>query len=1123
MESVNISGLTISGNVNLSATTGGTTETIKIGKLEPAIYQGGDPNLQDVTKNYTPTESAQSEAITASQDYDGLGTVTVNVGAISSSYVGSGITRRSSTDLSASGATVTAPAGYYSSNATKSVQAGSATTPATTITANPSISVGSDGKITATVNKSQNVTPTVSAGYVSSGTAGAIGVTGSATSQLSTQAGKTVTPTESEQTAVASGKYTTGAVKVGAISSTYVGSGITQRSSSDLSASGDTVSVPSGYYSSNASKSVATGTAGTPTATKVVDTSEAAALITPSVTNTTGYITGGTKTGTAFYVTAGELVAGNSATADEAGSWSVDDLETLVIPAGTAGTPSASKSISNHAATVTPSVTNSAGWINSGTKTGTAVNVSASELVSGTLNVSSNGQKDVTNYQYANVQVPSSDTTLVVTLDWDDDYFGQGSGAWVPDCTYSDITAAYQAGKAIVVKTAGDDALADGWYYTGEGFSYGASVWDDDGLHTTYSLLNNNGIAVEESYITVIPEIGDFTTYIDTPSFVTENNQRKWKIRPGVSVVDAGYLGEGWYGNYSTYNAVPANTTITPTESAQTIGGANYMMEGAVTVNAISSSYVGSGITRRSSSDLTESSGTITAPAGYYSSDASKAVSAMTLPTATSSSSSGTRKLTVDASTSGTRYINIPTGYNSAAAYYQINAVATGSAGTPTASKGTVSNHSISVTPSVTNTTGYITGGTKTGTAVTVQASELVSGNLAITQNGNNIDCSTYSTVSVNVSGGGGGGLSVSTATATPSSAGASISFTGLTAEPTSFYVISNANLATGASPYKTAAVVFDGTNLHGQIVTNTSNANASYDTNFSKSYSNGTLTITGTGAYFQANQYTLVYTSGGSSANIGAADVQVGSGATSITFTDLPEEPTCWSCIFKSNFGTSSGYQRVIAVVNDGSSTYGLEMDSEAKAASHWTANYSNGSLTISSNGTNQGGYWHQPGYYQLTYAVGGTIEITTEPLSVTENGTYTAPSGKAYTPVTVNVSGGSGWAIDSKTISNSSNTATSISFTNMKGQPRAFFLRCTTQMQSSSTTYYYVSNMRYNGTNTEGNAFRMGSTRQVTVVTSGYSFSYSGTTLTLSSSGSRTTAPGSFYNGNFELTYIY
>lgn len=43
----------------------------------------------------------------------------------------------------------------------------------------------------------------------------------STTLQLTTQAAKTVTPSTSAQTAVAAGKYTTGAVKVAAIPSTY--------------------------------------------------------------------------------------------------------------------------------------------------------------------------------------------------------------------------------------------------------------------------------------------------------------------------------------------------------------------------------------------------------------------------------------------------------------------------------------------------------------------------------------------------------------------------------------------------------------------------------------------------------------------------------------------------------------------------------------------------------------------------------------------------------------------------------------------------------------------------------------------------------------------------------------
>ena len=363
------------------------------------------------------------------------------------------------------------------------------------------------------------------------------------------------------------------------------------------------------------------------------------------------------------------------------------------------------------------------------------------------------------------------------------------------------------------------------------------------------------------------------------------------------------------------YTAIPSGTTITPTESAQTVGGSLYMMEGAVTVGAISSSYVGSGITRRSSTDLTASGATVTAPAGYYSSSASKSV-------------------------------------------------ASGTAGTPTATKGAVSNHSISVTPSVTNTTGYITGSTKTGTAVSVSASELVSGTLSITENGT-ADVTNYASVDVSVSGGGGGSLTVASATKTLTASASSISFTSLSGSPTSFVITSSADQSTGGT--KAVAVAYDGTNLFGMNVT----TQAENDTGFSKSYSNGTLTVTATSATFEANEYKLVYTYGGSSSDIHTADVQVGSGATSITFSSLSGKPAYFSCVFKSSFGTSSGYQRVIDVVNDGTNTYGHAFDSSAKAQTSWSYSYSGGSLTISSTGTNNGGYFHQPGYYQLTYAV--------------------------------------------------------------------------------------------------------------------------------------------------------
>jgi len=190
----------------------GVATTYKPSQMAAAIASipSGTPTLQTKTKTYTPTESQITDTVSPDAGYDGLDEVDVTVNAIPSNYVGSGIAQRTSSDLTDSGATVTAPAGYYASNASKAVASGSAATPATTITATPTITVSSSGLITASNSKTQNVTPTVSPGYVSSGTAGTITVDGSNTSQLTTQAAQTLYPSTSDQS-VSSGKYLTGA------------------------------------------------------------------------------------------------------------------------------------------------------------------------------------------------------------------------------------------------------------------------------------------------------------------------------------------------------------------------------------------------------------------------------------------------------------------------------------------------------------------------------------------------------------------------------------------------------------------------------------------------------------------------------------------------------------------------------------------------------------------------------------------------------------------------------------------------------------------------------------------------------------------------------------------------
>jgi len=118
-------------------------------------------------------------------------------------YTGS-ITTKTGTDLSASGDTVTVPAGYYASQATKAVSAGSATAPATISGTSASVSTGTN---TLTLSKTISVTPSVTAGYVASGTAGNSSV--SLTASVTTKGATTYTPTTSNQT-IASGTYLTG-------------------------------------------------------------------------------------------------------------------------------------------------------------------------------------------------------------------------------------------------------------------------------------------------------------------------------------------------------------------------------------------------------------------------------------------------------------------------------------------------------------------------------------------------------------------------------------------------------------------------------------------------------------------------------------------------------------------------------------------------------------------------------------------------------------------------------------------------------------------------------------------------------------------------------------------------
>lgn len=118
-------------------------------------------------------------------------------------YTGT-IETKAAADMTVSGATVTAPAGYYATSASKSIANGSATPPSTISGTSASLTSGSN---TLTLSKTISVTPVVSAGYVASGTAGNSAV--SLTASVTTKGATTYTPGTSNQT-IASGTYLTG-------------------------------------------------------------------------------------------------------------------------------------------------------------------------------------------------------------------------------------------------------------------------------------------------------------------------------------------------------------------------------------------------------------------------------------------------------------------------------------------------------------------------------------------------------------------------------------------------------------------------------------------------------------------------------------------------------------------------------------------------------------------------------------------------------------------------------------------------------------------------------------------------------------------------------------------------
>lgn len=526
-----------------------------IGMSVATAVVGGAGALQDKEASYTPSTATQTDTITPDPDYDGLSSVEVTIDpmpigsartptvqveanptitmdgnglvtasyskteaitpSVTAGYVASGTSgnvtfRGSSTyqlpsktasDLTASGDTVTAVAGFYPSAVSKAVSHGTATTPTVNVEANPSISVNSSGLITASYAKTEAITPNVSEGWVSAGTSGNVTFAGSSSYQLPSNA--------------------------------------------SLSVSGSTVTAASGFYPSAVSANVAGGYLGATT------------------------IIAGQTASTHTY-----KVERQAATSGWYEASAVRNAGTVILNnQSIAATPTES------AQTFTP--TNSVSYI-------TQVDVAAIPST----------------YVGSGVPTQSALTVSASTVTAPSGYYSAPASATIPQATFwtgfateytgSGGTRYWKATPFTEVDTSQGDTpgfLPEGHWDGEEAILLPAIPSGTTVTPSTASQTIGGANYMMEAPVTV-NAVASATHTVGLTATYKNVGGRMFSITPKDTVSSAGWIGAStWTGNEWLYTALSAST-YTPGSTPITIGSANTMLEGAQTIAAIPSEYV---------------------------------------------------------------------------------------------------------------------------------------------------------------------------------------------------------------------------------------------------------------------------------------------------------------------------------------------------------------------------------------------------------------------------------------------------------------------------------------------------------------------------------------------------
>lgn len=695
----------VAGNIKSGVTIFGVTGS----------YAGGTASLQ--TKSVTPTKSNQT--ITPDSGYDGLSSVTVN--AIPSQYI-------TTTDANAVADNILNGKTAYVNGV----------------------------KITGAMRNNTGVSETLTINGSYTIPEGYHDGTGTVTQNITTKAAATITPTTSDIT-IGAGQYLTGAqtvkgdadlvagniksgVNIFGITGTYSGGGGTtinnQNKTVTPTTSQQSITADSGYtgLGTVTVNAIQTETkSATPGASaQTITPSSGKYLTSVSVAGDSDLVSGNIKSGinifgvTGTYSGAGITLQSKTVTPTKSQQTvspdsGYDALSQVTVDA----IPAAYITTSDATATAAQILKDKTAYVNGSKVTGTMANNGA---IGGTIST-----------QGGTYTIPAGYTsggTVTATLPTGSTTAANISGAAFEETTRDygfrtsvQIQPGYYASATTVTKDFSSMLPAPETEGTSAQVLAGYDLYNHDGELISGTMTNNS--------------IGTITLDQTTTSYT----------------IPAGYHNGTGKVQHTTVNIPDPTITVS---SGGLITASGSWTRGFTTDNSYSNTYQ---LTTKTSSDLTVSGATVTAPAGYYASSASKSVATMTLPTSASSSATSgyTSKATIGRSTSA-QYINIPPGYNSAGGYYTISAVANGTAtnsGNASGSSATVSTgtntltltKAVSITPSV--SAGYISSGTAGNVTVALTASVTTKAAATITPGTSNqtIASGTYLTGTQTIAG----------------------------------------------------------------------------------------------------------------------------------------------------------------------------------------------------------------------------------------------------------------------------------------------------------------------------------------------------------------------------------